>query len=149
MSRNIEVIENARLFAASPVAYPKNCTSRRGLVIASPQPVEVFAGVGHDERLGVAVPGGGVDRRGVEVAEVDRARQGLRDAGGQRHGDPVALALRLVPGPGATQVRGVREVTPVVVLEALPLLDELVAEVVADLGDLRVRAADLRDVRGV
>ena len=57
----------------------------------------------------------------------------LGDAGGQGDGDPVALAVDLVVGAGAAQMRGVGEVAPVEVLEAVPLLDEVVAAVVADL----------------
>src|SRR3954453_17807779 len=111
------------------LAERRRQASYRSDPYGSPEPVEVLARVGHHERAGIAVPGGGVDRRRLEITEVDRARQGLRDAGGQRDGDPVALAVDLVPGPGAAKVRGVGEVAPVVVLEAVPLLDEVVAAV--------------------
>ena len=104
----------------------------------SPQAVEVLAGVGHDKRVRVGRPRGRVDLRRVEVVEVDRPGDVLGDAGGQRDGDPVALAVDLVVGARAAQVRGVGEVAPVEVLEAVPLLDEVVAAVVADLVDRRV-----------
>ena len=82
---------------------------------------------------GSARPRRRVDLRRIEVVEVDRADHVLGDAGGQRDRDPVPLAVDLVPGARAAQVRGVGEVAPVLVLEAVPLLDEVVPAVVADL----------------
>ena len=67
-----------------------------------------------------------------------RADRGLGDAGGQRDADPVALAVDGVPGAGAAQMGGVGEVGPRDVAEAVPLADEVVAAVVADLDDLGV-----------
>src|SRR5580658_1221640 len=113
------------------------------------QAVEFFAGVGHDERILVGRPRGRVDLRRVEVIEVDRAGNLLADAGGQGDGNPVTLAVDRIPGPGAAQVRGVGQVAPVLIGEAVPLLDEVVPAVITDPRDHWVRPGDLPDVRCV
>ena len=63
--------------------------------------------------------------------------------------DPVALAVLGVAGARAAQVGRVGEVAPVVAGEPVPLPEEVVAAVVADLLDGRVHRGDLRDVRRV
>jgi hypothetical protein len=63
-----------------------------------PQPVEDFPGVWHNKGVRVGFVSADVDRRGVQVVEVDSADNLLGDAGGERDGDPVALTMFGIPG---------------------------------------------------
>src|SRR4051794_34686789 len=121
----------------------------RPAVRAGTQPVQHLAGVRLDERVRVGLVRRHVDAVRVQVAEVDRLHDLARDPRRQGHPDPVVLPLLHAPGALAAQVRGVREVAPGLVTEALPLPQEVVAAVVADLTDLRVHDRDLGDVRRV
>ena len=114
-----------------------------------PQPVEDLAGVRFDEGVGIGLVRGDVDLGRIQVAQVDGLDGLPRDAGRQRHRHPVALAVLGVPAALAAQVGGVREVAPRAVHEPVPLPEEVVAVVVADLADLRVHHRDLGDVRRV
>ena len=61
-------------------------------------------------------------------------------------GDPEALTANGIVDAGTAEMGAVREVSPRVVLEAVPLLHEVVATVVPDLNDLWMGGADFRDM---
>jgi hypothetical protein len=67
-------------------------------VLTWPQPVEDFPGVWHNKGVRVGFVSADVDRRGVQVVEVDSADNLLGDAGGERDSDPVALTMFGIPG---------------------------------------------------
>jgi len=91
----------------------------------------------------------GVDRGGVAVAEVDPAAFLLRYPRGERHAHARDLSPVLV-GPDAVDVRRMGEDAPGVILEALPLFQEVVAAVVADLPDQPpVHLGNLAEVRRI
>ena len=78
---------------------------------------------------------GDVDFGGVKVVEVNRPDDLLGDT--RREGDrhTILLAVLGIPGALAAEVGGVRQVTPGLVLKAVPLAEEVVPAVIADLGD--------------
>src|SRR6478672_8059812 len=102
-----------------------------------------LARVRDDERPWVAGELVEVDVRRVEIVEVDPAGDVLGDPGGQGHRDPVDLAELGVVGPGTAEVRRVGEVAPVIAGEPVPLGEEVVAAVIADLLDGRMCLGDL------
>src|SRR4051794_28783195 len=116
------------------------------LWLPRPEPVEDLAGVRLDEGVRVRLVRGDVNAVGVEVVEVDPTNDVLGDPGGERDGDPVPLAMHGVPRALAAQMGGVREVTPRHVSVPLPLTEEEVAVVVADLDDVGVHHRHLGDV---
>ena len=90
-----------------------------------------------------------VDGGGVAVAEVDGVADRLGDFGGEGHLHAAFLDAVLV-GAAAAHVGRVGEDAPGVVLELVPLLDEIVAAVVADLHDMfTMRQRNLVEVRGI
>ena len=102
--------------------------------------IEAFAGFALEEdafclAVGKVVR---VDRAPVTVAEVDLPAGGLGNAGGEGHAHAGRLdAGLLVVGADAVDVRRVGEGAPGLVLELVPLLQEIIAAVVADLADVR------------
>ncbi len=88
-------------------------------------------------------------RRGVKVVEVNRPDDLLGDTRREGDRDPILLALLGIPGALAAEMGGVRQVTPRLVLEAVPLAEEVVPAVIANLGDLGMHHRHLGDVRSV
>ena len=90
-----------------------------------------------------------INRRGIAVAKVDLPALGLGDLGGQR--DLGAWRLHTVfVSAQPLHMHAVRQRTPRHVLELIPLLEEIVAAMVADFLDrFAVRDADIADVRRV
>ena len=116
---------------------------------AGSQPVEHLSGVRLHEGVGISFELADVNRLWIEVVQVHGAHEVLGDASSQGHDHPVALTPLGVPGALPAEVGGVREITPGNITEAVPLTEEVVAVVIADLGNLRVHDRDLGDVRGV
>src|SRR5215203_2350135 len=86
----------------------------------------------HDQPTGMALPVGRVHRRGIEVTQVDALAALPRNAGGECHLYPRRFeAARRVEGAQAADVRRVREDSARVLLELLPLREEVVAAVIA------------------
>jgi hypothetical protein len=80
--------------------------------------------VGYHKCVRVGLVGGDVDRRGVEVVEVDSAYDVFGDASGEGDGDPVALTMCGIPGALAAEMSGVSGVAPRLLLELSPLAKE-------------------------
>ena len=99
-----------------------------------------------DERVRVGRPYCRVYLARVQVAEVEGTNHGFWDACGKGNGDPEALTANGIVDAGTAEMGAVREVSPRVVLEAVPLLHEVVATVVPDLNDLWMGGADFRDM---
>ena len=104
----------------------------------------MFARIGDHEGIGVGGPGLQIDLGRIKVVEVDRADDGLRDGSSQSYRDSQPLARDRVVGADAAQVRAVGQVGQVVAAEPIPLLDEVVAAVIADLEQVRMSAREAR-----
>ena len=86
------------------------------------------------------------DAAPVAIAQVDLPAVRLRNPGGQGHPSPRGLDAILI-GAAAKHVRAVCKGSPGQVLEPIPLLQEVVPTVVADLTDkLTVHHANLVEV---
>ena len=114
-----------------------------------PEPVENLAGVRFNEGLRIGLVRRNINGRRVEIVEIDRPNYILRNTSGQCHRDPVPLAVLSIPGALATQMSRVRQVAPWLIFKPVPLAEEVVAIVVANLGDVWVHHGDLVDVRSV
>jgi hypothetical protein len=76
-----------------------------------------------NESVGVCLVCSDVDFGGVKVVEVDRPDDLLGDTGREGDRDTILLALLEIPGALAAEVGGVRQVTPGLVLKAIPLAE--------------------------
>ena len=97
------------------------------------QPIEHFAGLRDVQNalvLAILIVRD-VDRRRIAIAEVDRPADVLGDLRRQRHADARLLDAVLI-GPDAADVGRMGQDAPRLVLEALPLAEEIIARVVAD-----------------
>ena len=94
--------------------------------------------MGFNEGIRVSLVCSDVDRGRVEIVEVDRPNDLLGDAGCQSDRQPIPLTVLGIPGALPAQVGGVRQVAPRLVLKAVPLAEEVVPTVIADLGYLGV-----------
>ena len=100
----------------------------------SPQAAEDLPCVGFNEGIWVSLVCCDFDRRWVKVVEVDRPDDSLEEDAGCKGGRyPIPLAVLGIPGAVPAEVSGVRQIAPRLVLKSVPLAQEVVPAMVANL----------------
>jgi len=113
------------------------------------QSVEDLAGVGQDQRIGVSRPTDFVNGSGVGIVKVDSVNDLRRNASGEGDPNPLAFSAYGIVCPFSKEVSRMGQFAPGMIPVAIPVGEEIVAAVIAELDKPWVHGCHLGNVRRI